>query len=265
VPHLRTECRRVHIPQRRRTRTIKLQPANVRLGHIRLRRKHFSELAWWERELSRYVGWYEGKNDLYGVPSPTPDERRVRPTVEASACVTFLAQTLDRYPNDLRIGPRHFVGKTVLDLGCGPLPWSIAFHDCRIVGVDPLIDRYEAAGFPLHEFTDRVTFVRGFAEDLPFPASSFDAVIAVNSIDHVDDFARTADELKRVLKPGGIVRMEVLYHPPTRLEPQVLDDDNVLAHLGELGMAKVSEREPHGIYRHSDDPSERIVIWANDA
>ena len=46
----------------------------------------------------------------------------------------------------------------------------------------------------LHEFTDRVTFVRGFAEAMPFPAASFDAVIAVNSIDHVDDFARAARE-----------------------------------------------------------------------
>jgi SAM-dependent methyltransferase len=188
----------------------------------------------------------------------------VRPTIEASACVTFLAQTADRYPADLKVEPDHFAGKTLLDLGCGPLPWSIAFHDCRLVSLDPLIDRYEAAGFPLYEFTDQVTFVRGFAEAMPFPASSFDAVIAVNSIDHVDDFARAASELKRVLKPGGALRMEVHYHPPTRLEPQVLDDDKVLAHLGDLGLAKVSEEVPEGIYRHSDDQRELIVIWAND-
>jgi SAM-dependent methyltransferase len=87
------------------------------------------------------------------------------------------------------------------------------------------------------------------------------AAIAVYSIDHVDDFARAASELKRVLKPGGALRMEVHYHPPTRLEPQVLDDDNVLAHLGDLGLEKVSEEVPGGVCRHSDDPSELIVIW----
>jgi len=244
----------------KRSKALRFAPQNDRLGS-----KHLSELGWWERELARYVAWYEGKHDLYGVPPPDLDEAKVRPTIEASACVTFLAQTLDRYPSDLKIGRTHFAGKTLLDLGCGPLPWSIAFDECRIVALDPLIDRYEAAGFPMHEFTNRVTFVRGFAEDMPFPASSFDALIAVNSIDHVDDFARTTEEIKRVLKPDGIVRMEVLYHPPTRLEPQVLSDEKVLAHLGELGMAKVSEAVPEGVYRHSDDPGERIVIWANDA
>jgi SAM-dependent methyltransferase len=230
----------------------------------RLTKKHVSELGWWEGELARYVAWYEGKHDLYGVPPPGPCERQVLPTIEASACVTFLAQTADRYPADLKVERAHFAGRTILDVGCGPLPWSIAFDECRIVALDPLIDRYEAAGFPLHEFTDRVTFVRGFAEAMPFPAASFDAVIAVNSIDHVDDFARAAGELKRVLKPSGVVRMEVHYHPPTTLEPQVLDDEKVLAHLGEVGMAKVSEELPGGIYRHSDDPGEKIVIWANE-
>jgi ubiquinone/menaquinone biosynthesis C-methylase UbiE len=234
----------------------------VRAGK-RVQGKHLSELDWWKRELSRYVAWYEGKHDLYGVPPP-PAAARTGLALEVSACMTFLAQTRDRYLTDLKIGSRHFAGKTLLDLGCGPLPWSVAFEDCRIVGIDPLIAAYEEAGFPLSEFTDRITFVRGFAEDMPFPASSFDAVIAVNSIDHVDDFARSTEEIKRVLKPGGVLRMEVHYHPPTRLEPQVLDDQAVLAHLGELGMAKVSEAIPEGVYRHSDDPRERIVIWAND-
>jgi hypothetical protein len=44
----------------------------------------------------------------------------------------------------------------------------------------------------------------------------------------------------------------------------VLDDEKVLAHLGDLGLAKVSEEVPEGIYRHSDDPRELIVIWGND-
>jgi SAM-dependent methyltransferase len=243
---------------------LKRRSGHPSRGPEALTKKHLSELGWWERELARYVGWYEGEHALYGVRPPGVGERQVRPTIEASACVTFLAQTADRYLSDLRVRPDHFAGRTLLDLGCGPLPWSIALRDCRIIGLDPLVDRYEAAGFPLHEFTDRVTFVRGFAEAMPFPASSFGAVIAVNSIDHVDDFPRAARELKRVLKPGGGVRMEVHYHPPTPLEPQVLDDEKVLAHLGDLGLAKVSEEVPDGIYRHSDDPRELIVIWGND-
>jgi SAM-dependent methyltransferase len=207
---------------------------------------------------------------MYGRPPPTSDEKHVRETVEASAGVTTVAVSLNRYPEALKIPRDHFAGKTILDLGCGPYPLSIAFEDCRIVGLDPLILRYEAAGFPLAEFTDRVTFVRGFAEDMPFPSRSFDAVISVNAIDHVDDFARTAREIGRVLKKGGVLRIQVHYHPPRELEPHSLSDHDVLEHLGHLGIEKISEEVPSGPARDPDsvktiDPNERLVVWANDA
>ncbi|MBA3736247.1 MAG: class I SAM-dependent methyltransferase [Actinobacteria bacterium] len=235
----------------------------------RLGPKHLAELAWWERALHDRVEWYRGERTMYGRRPPTSDEKHVRETIEASAGVTTVAVSLDRYPDALKIPRDHFVGKTILDLGCGPYPLSIAFDDCRIVGLDPLILRYEAAGFPLDEFTDRVTFVRAFAEDMPFPARSFDAVISVNAIDHVDDFALAAREISRVLKKDGILRLQVHYHPPTELEPQALGDDDVLRHLGHLGIEKISEEVPPGRARDPDsvpaiDPDERLVVWAND-
>ncbi len=240
-------------------------PAVPRLGP-----KHLSELAWWERELRDDVAWYKGERWLYGRPPPEPDEKEIRATIEASACVTIVAQNLNYYSDTLQVARNYFAGKTILDLGCGPLPFSVGFDDCRIVGLDPLIDRYDAAGFPLGEFTDRVTFVRGFAEEMPFPARSFDAVISVNAIDHVDDFARTASEISRVLKNNGVLRMQVHYHAPTELEPQSLSDKEMLARLGRLGIQKLSEKVPSRPCRDSNstkpiDPSERLVLWANDA
>jgi 2-polyprenyl-6-hydroxyphenyl methylase / 3-demethylubiquinone-9 3-methyltransferase len=88
-----------------------------------------------------------------------------------------------------------FANKRLLDLGCRPLPWSVAFVDAAVVGLDPLVSRYEEAGYPLAAFRDSMTFVRGFAEDMPFASGSFDAVIAVNSIDHVDDFEQNDQRL----------------------------------------------------------------------
>jgi SAM-dependent methyltransferase len=207
---------------------------------------------------------------MYGRRPPSAAEKQVRETIEASAGVTTLAVSLDRYPEALKIPRDHFAGKTILDLGCGPYPLSTAFEDCRIVGLDPLILRYEAAGFPLAEFTDRITFVQGFAEDMPFPSGSFDAVISVNAIDHVDDFARAAQEISRVLKKDGALRMQVHYHSPRELEPHALTDDDVLAHLGHLGIEKISEEIPSAPARDPDsvppaiDPDERLVVWAND-
>jgi SAM-dependent methyltransferase len=235
----------------------------------RLGAKHLAELAWWERALRDRVEWYRGERTMYGQPPPTPDEKHVRETVEASAGVATVAASRDRYPKALKISSDHFAGMTLLDVGCGPYPLSIAFEGCRIVGLDPLIFRYEAAGFPLAEFTDRVTFVCGFAEEMPFPAESFDAVISVNAIDHVDDFARAASEISRVLKRDGVLRMQVHYHPPRDLEPHALSDEVVLAHLGHLGIKKVSEEAPAAPPRDADSPpkfgpDERLVVWAND-
>jgi SAM-dependent methyltransferase len=40
--------------------------------------------------------------------------------------------------------------------------------------------------------------------DLPFPAGSFDAVLGVQSIEHVPDARIVLDEVVRVLRPGGV-------------------------------------------------------------
>jgi SAM-dependent methyltransferase len=206
---------------------------------------------------------------MYGRPPPTEEEKQVRATIEASAGATTVAVSLNRYPEALKIPRDHFAGKTILDLGCGPYPLSVAFEDCRIIGLDPLVHEYERAGFPLSEFADRVTFVQGFAEDMPFPSQSFGAVISVNAIDHVDDFASAASEISRVLKRNGVLRMQVHYHAPTKLEPNALDDDAILEHLGHLGIKKVSEEVPSIAARGPDSiptvaPEERFVVWAND-
>jgi ubiquinone/menaquinone biosynthesis C-methylase UbiE len=207
---------------------------------------------------------------MYGQPPPTDEEKQVRSTIEASAGATTVAVSLNRYPKALKISRDHFAGKTLLDLGCGPYPLSIAFDDCHIVGLDPLVHEYEAAGFPLAEFADRVTFVRGYAEDMPFASQSFDAIISVNAIDHVDDFAEAAREISRVLKKDGVLRMQVHYHAPTELEPNALGDEEILAHLGHLGIEKVSDEEAVIPARGPGStpvpaPGERMVVWANDA
>jgi len=232
--------------------------------------KHDAELAWWERELAYYVEWYEGERPLYGVSPPEPHERRVGMSVEASACLTFLDKTSNRYPDSLKISPRHFAGRKILDLGCGPLPYSSIFEDCVVIGLDPLVKKYAEAGFPLGDYSGTFTFVAGVAEDMPFPARSFDGLVSVNALDHVDDFARTASEIRRVLKEDAIVRIKVDYHAPKPLEPVAVSDDLVMAHLGDLGIEKVRDHGiPRSAYRDPEaaretDDRERGVVWANE-
>jgi demethylmenaquinone methyltransferase/2-methoxy-6-polyprenyl-1,4-benzoquinol methylase len=51
--------------------------------------------------------------------------------------------------------------------------------------------------------SDRLTFVQGNAEDLPFPEKSFDAVTIAFGIRNVPDIPKALREMRRTLKIGG--------------------------------------------------------------
>jgi ubiquinone/menaquinone biosynthesis C-methylase UbiE len=50
-----------------------------------------------------------------------------------------------------------------------------------------------------------VEFVDGDAENLPFPGASFDAVLSIYGAMFAPDHRRTAAELARVCRPGGVI------------------------------------------------------------
>jgi ubiquinone/menaquinone biosynthesis C-methylase UbiE len=95
------------------------------------------------------------------------------------------------------------VGRT-LDVGCGTgrnLPLVDA--RVRVIGLDPahaslLAARRRAPGVPL---------VRGDAQALPFRDGAFDTVLSGLAFCSVPDPARGLAEVRRVLKPGGTLRM----------------------------------------------------------
>jgi SAM-dependent methyltransferase len=86
-------------------------------------------------------------------------------------------------------------GRT-LDLGCGIGHSYELLAPRETVGVD--LDADALAG------QDRETHVADM-RDLPFGDASFDAVLSVQSIEHVPDPDRVLAEVRRVLAPGGIV------------------------------------------------------------
>jgi len=78
---------------------------------------------------------------------------------------------------------------------------------CAVVGVDlsaanvAAAERLAAAA----GLTDRVTFVQGDSEQLPFPDSSVDAVLCECALCTFPDKPQACREMARVLKPGGRV------------------------------------------------------------
>jgi SAM-dependent methyltransferase len=236
-----------------------LSAAGLRGG---LSAKQLGELLFWRLELQRMIDWYQGKTaDLRGVAVPTEGARVVGYDLKENAMRTWLKALIRRYPSSLLVAEDYFAGKRILDIGCGPIPFATAFTDCEIYGLDQLADHYRRLGYPLDSYSDRFTYVKASAESIPFEDGFFDAVISVNALDHVDDFPRSAREMSRVLRPGGVLRLEVHYHQPTLLEPWSLNDEVILEHLGHLGIRKVSERP---FQKSSGDPSEeKIAVWSS--
>jgi SAM-dependent methyltransferase len=82
---------------------------------------------------------------------------------------------------------------SLLDVGTADGAYVEALRDAGFaaVGVEP---RSEVRGANIED---------GRAEDLPFPDASFDLVISMSVMEHVDSPEEAAREAHRVLKPGG--------------------------------------------------------------
>jgi SAM-dependent methyltransferase len=124
----------------------------------------------------------------------------------------------DSFTKAFGIDASFYIGKRMLDIGCGPrgsLEWATMARER--VGIDPLAKRYERLNGGLHE----MTYVAARSEDMPFPEASFDVVSSFNSLDHVDDLDATIHEITRVTAPGGtFLLLTLVNHLPTRTEPQ---------------------------------------------
>ena len=238
-------------------------------GHLPY--KQSCELWFWDQEIKVLTRWYEGKiAHHYGVPAPT-DKMKIKDyDLTENAVRTWTNADFDKYADRLLIPRDYFDGKRILDVGCGPIPYALVFTNCEIYGLDQLIDGYRELGYPLDKYSDRLTYIKGNAEDMPFEDNFFDAVISVNAIDHVDDFPVAAKEIARVLRPEGVLRIEVHYHKSTTEEPWSLNDDLIIKLFGDLGIKKVHERSfielisvelyPEEVKRHK---REKLVVWSN--
>ena len=90
-------------------------------------------------------------------------------------------------------------GARLLDIGCGTGGSALVLSRFgEAIGLDRELRSFRIAAD--RPYRHRV--VSG-AETLPFADASFDAVIALDVLEHLDDDVGAAREIRRILKPGG--------------------------------------------------------------
>lgn len=193
------------------------------------RTKYEAEIDFWKTEIENYVKWYNRElKTHYMTPAPNEDQKVKCYILSHSAILTWLKLHQEvKYLEDLMLDKTAFQSLKVLDIGSGPYPSALVFEGSDLYCLDPLLPEYIKAGFPIHYY-NCVKFIYGFSENIPIRDDFFDVVISVNAIDHVDDIYSTSNEIKRVLKPGGKIRIHAHYHPKTVTEPLELNDDVML-------------------------------------
>lgn len=95
-------------------------------------------------------------------------------------------------------------GSKILDVGCGGgfLSNELARQGYLVTGVDISEDSLNVAR--KHDVTGSVRYETADAYHLPYPDNSFDAVTAMDFLEHVDRPDDVIKEFSRVLRPGGL-------------------------------------------------------------
>ena len=114
-----------------------------------------------------------------------------------------------RYKNILIEQADIRAGQRVLDLGCGTGTLAIMVKQkhpsAEVAGLDADPDMLKVARYKSSQAKAPVKFDVGFTNNLPYPDQTFDRVLSSIMIHHLKtpDKKKTAQEVFRVLKPGG--------------------------------------------------------------
>jgi ubiquinone/menaquinone biosynthesis C-methylase UbiE len=121
--------------------------------------------------------------------------------------------------DDLELRP----GDRVLDVGCGPGRFARVLAERvaptgSVDGIDAAVEMINRASHQARNRGIPASFQVAFAQDLPFPDATFDAVACTLALHHVaeDDQPTAVEEMYRVLMPGGRLLIAEFHQGPGR-------------------------------------------------
>lgn len=133
-------------------------------------------------------------------------------------------------------------GEKLLNVGCsdGLMERKLQGKFSKLVGIDinPIDIEVAKSGK-----SKEMDFIVGAAEKIPFPANTFDRIICMEVLEHVEDDKKALAEMYRVLKKGG----ELILTVPQRKYPWTFDPINAF-------LEKVFKFHlPLGVWGYGDD------------
>lgn len=102
-------------------------------------------------------------------------------------------------------------GDSAVDLCCGTCDWSIALAEASetgcVMGLDFSAGMLEVGRRKVeeHKLQNRISLVQGNAMELPCGDNSYDYATIGFGLRNVPDLVQVLNEMKRVVKPGGMI------------------------------------------------------------
>lgn len=139
------------------------------------------------------------KNELGGTD---PSERRKNIIEKRIQIMTKMSSVIPTF--------------NVLEVGCGTgiYTFEMAKYFKNILGLDISGGMLKEARKKIKNQNPtsnnvNVTFIGGDAENIPFKDSSFDCVMSINMLEHLDNIHKAVEEMKRVVKTDGKIIISI--------------------------------------------------------
>jgi len=105
-----------------------------------------------------------------------------------------------------------------LEVGCSPVAALHSIGEARFrVGVDPLTREWKLY------YQNGTCHIQGLGEHLPFRDKTFDVILCLNVLDHVQNPFRALKEIQRCLKRGGLLLLWLQTFSTLRIVKKGLD------------------------------------------
>jgi len=126
--------------------------------------------------------------------------------------------------------------RDILSVGCGPaiIEGELAAGGFHVTGLDVSQTALKCA-------PDSVRTIAGKAEEMSFPASSFDAVIFVVSLQFVEDYQKALQKAAGVLRPEGKIILMLLNPQSDFFKEKMAEPDSYVNFIRHKNLQDIEE------------------------